>query len=150
MKQGVGQALKILVITIGAPRSGPVRELAADYSKRVRRYTPFEMTACRDEGKALSLLKPGDFFVVLDERGGQKTSGELAEFFAAHKMRGTKRIVFFIGGPDGSGEEIFKRANLKLGLSNMTLPHELALVIMTEQIYRAFSILKGEPYHRGG
>lgn len=140
--------MKILVITIGSPKSRPIKELAADYSKRVAHHLSFEIKHCRDEKTALSILDSRDFFIVLDEKGTQKTSRELAELIATHKMRGTKRLVFFIGGPDGASAEIKKRAGLILGLSRMTLPHELAIIVIAEQLYRACSILKGEPYHR--
>lgn len=76
------------------------------------------------------------------------SSLELSKFLGNHQMRGTKRIVFFVGGPEGHGEQLRERARLVMGLSKMTFPHEFTQVILVEQLYRAFTILKGEPYHK--
>ena len=140
--------MKIVVLAIGKPKSRPIRELVEDYSGRISHYLKFNLVSCRDDKQALVKIEGQDFLVILDERGAQKTSTELAALISKHQMQGTKRVVFFIGGQDGVGSGIRKRANLVLGLSNMTFPHELVQVILTEQIYRALTILKGEPYHR--
>ncbi|MFA4873703.1 MAG: 23S rRNA (pseudouridine(1915)-N(3))-methyltransferase RlmH [bacterium] len=140
--------MKLLLLPIGKPRSKPIVELASDYSQRLSHYVPFEIMACRDDRQALARVEPGDFFVLMDQRGGQMSSEQVAEFIQAHQMRGTRRMVFFIGGPDGAGDEIRKRADQTLGLSPMTFPHELVQVILLEQLYRAFTILKREPYHK--
>lgn len=141
--------MKIAILAIGKVRSRSLRELIADYAERLRHYLPFEIIPCRDESQALKKIETGDLLVVLDERGKQKSSAELAGFLAEHQMRGTKRLVFFIGGEEGTGEAVKKRAELFLGLSRMTLPHEMAQLILAEQLYRACSISRGEPYHRG-
>jgi 23S rRNA (pseudouridine1915-N3)-methyltransferase len=140
--------LKILLLTIGKLRSRPVEELVEDYKKRINHYLPFEIKVCRDERTALSQLEPNDFFVALDERGKEMSSDDWAKFIENHKMRGTKRMVFLIGGQDGISEPTKKRAGTQVSLAKMTLPHELAQVVVSEQIYRACTIIKGEPYHR--
>lgn len=140
--------MKIAVIAIGKPKSAPIKELVEAYSRRIGHYLPFEIVSCRDEKQAGAKLASADLLVVLDERGRQKSSVELADFIQTHQMRAAKRIVLFIGGENGVGKEILERANLVLSLSKMTFPHELVQVILTEQLYRACSIIKGEPYHR--
>lgn len=140
--------MKIIVLAIGKLKSRAATDIVSGYSKRIAHYLPFEIKSCRDEKQALSLLDPRDFLVVLDERGRQKTSAGISEFIASHQMKGTKRMFFFIGGEDGAGIAIKSRANFILGLSEMTFPHELVRALLLEQIYRALSILRGEPYHR--
>ncbi len=140
--------MKILLIAIGKPKSKPVRELVADYAKRISHYLPFEIKLCRDERQAIDSLSPSDFVVILDERGKEKSSEELAKFISDHALRGTKRAIFFIGGENGVEKEMRERAQLVMGLSRMTFPHELVQAIICEQIYRACTINRGEPYHR--
>ena len=140
--------MKLLVLAIGKIKSKPLAELAADYAARLGHYVTFENVACRDEAAALAKLTPADRFVVLDAKGKQYASEGLAALLAEHQGRGTKRLVFFIGGPEGVGEKVCARAHEFLSLSKMTLPHELAQVVLLEQLYRAMTILKGEPYHK--
>jgi 23S rRNA (pseudouridine1915-N3)-methyltransferase len=140
--------MKVLILAIGKIKSRPVAELAADYAARLGHYAPLEMVACRDEAGALAKLAPTDRFIVLDERGKERTSAELAQFLAEHRGRGVKRLAFFIGGPEGVGQPLRARADELFALSRMTLPHELAQAVLLEQLYRASTILKGEPYHK--
>jgi 23S rRNA (pseudouridine1915-N3)-methyltransferase len=85
---------------------------------------------------------------VLDERGEQSSSGELAELLSEHQLRSTRRISLIVGGAEGHSEQIRLKANWLWALSRLTLQHELALMIALEQVYRAYSILHGAPYHR--
>jgi len=140
--------MKLRIITIGKIKSRPVRELVDDYKNRLGHYLPIEILAVRDDEKAISIIDVSDFLVVLDERGAQMNSVELSGFISGHMSAGTKNVVFFAGGEDGVGEDIKKRANLLFGLSKLTFPHELVQVILLEQLYRACSIIRGEPYHR--
>lgn len=140
--------MKILILAIGKPKSKPIQALVDDYAQRLAHYLPCAFVACRDDEQSLAKIDPQDHLIVLDERGKQQGSVELAAFLAEHGRRGTKRMIFFIGGPDGVGAAMKKRANLVLGLSKMTFPHELVQVILAEQLYRACSINRGEPYHR--
>lgn len=142
--------MKILILPIGRIRTAAISEIAADYAKRLKHYTSFDIIPCRDDREALSSVKEGDLFVMLDAKGSEQSSEGLAKFLSDHQMRGTKRLVFFIGGPEGPGEAVRKRSNINLSLSRMTFPHELAQAILLEQLYRAFTILKGEPYHKIG
>ena len=140
--------MKILLLAIGKPKSKPIQALVEDYSARLSHYLPFEIVSCRDDAQAMSKIDPQDLLVVLDERGREKSSEELAAFISEQQSRGTKKLVFFIGGPDGVGSDMRARAKLVMGLSRMTFPHELVQVIITEQLYRACSINRNEPYHR--
>jgi len=88
-------------------------------------------------------------FVALDSRGKQLSSEELAKFIDQHQERGTQELIFAIGPADGWTDETRSQAGLLLSLGRMTLPHELARVVLLEQIYRAYTILKGHPYHTG-
>lgn len=86
--------------------------------------------------------------VLLDERGAQRRSLALADWIKHHELHGTKRICLMIGGANGHCEELRAAATESWALSSMTLQHELALVVLLEQLYRAYSIIRGEPYHR--
>jgi 23S rRNA (pseudouridine1915-N3)-methyltransferase len=88
------------------------------------------------------------FRVVLDERGRQSSSEELAKFISEHQVRATRRVSLIVGGAEGQAEQIRLQANWLWALSRLTLQHELALVLALEQVYRAYSILSGAPYHR--
>ena len=140
--------MKVSVLAIGKLKSRPVQELVGDYSNRLSHYLGVEIHACRDQKQALAKIDAHDFLVVLDEHGEQLTSEELANFMATHQNKGTKRMAFYIGGPEGVGQSVRERAGLILSLSRMTFPHEMVQAILLEQLYRACSILKGEPYHK--
>ena len=140
--------MKLKLITIGKIKSNHFLAAASDYAERLAHYMPFDIFVARDERHALTKIESGDYVIVCDREGTQHTSEDLAEFLDNHRTRGTKRLVFFIGGAAGIGEPILKRANERMSLSKMTLPHELAQVVLLEQVYRACTILKGEPYHK--
>lgn len=140
--------MKILLLAVGKIKSEPVRRIVDDYCRRISHYLPFESSSCKNDDGALVGLDAQDFLVVLDEQGKQKSSEELALFISDHQRLGTKRAVFFIGGQDGVGKAVRERADLVLGLSRMTFPHEISQALVAEQIYRACSIIRGEPYHR--
>ena len=140
--------MKLKLICIGKTKSRHYLAAAADYVERLAHYMPFEMIIADTERNALKKIQANDFLVACDVNGEQRSSEEMAEFLDHHAMRGTKNLVFFIGGAAGIGEPILQRANERLSLSRMTLPHELAQVIILEQLYRACTILKGEPYHK--
>lgn len=95
----------------------------------------------------LSILQPGDFLVLLDERGNEYTSREFASFIAKKMLTVPKRLIFLVGGPYGFSKAVYSRADDKISLSRMTFSHEMVRLFFTEQIYRAMTILRGEPYH---
>ena len=95
----------------------------------------------------LERLQPSDYVMLLDERGTEMTSREFAGFVDKRMSSGLKRLVFVIGGPYGFSPAIYERADAKVSLSRMTFNHEMVRLFFTEQIYRAMTILRGEPYH---
>jgi 23S rRNA (pseudouridine1915-N3)-methyltransferase len=104
--------------------------------------------AIRDEGRRmLALLDPGDFVVALEVSGKRQTTELLAAWFDRRRADG-RDLVFLIGGPDGLAPECLARANERLSLSDLTLPHGLARVLLVEQLYRVLSLSRGHPYHR--
>lgn len=101
-----------------------------------------------EEGKTITAnLSSSDFVVLMDERGKEFTSRGFADWIQKQMNSGRKRLVFIIGGPFGLSQEVYSKANSKIALSQMTLTHEMAKLMLSEQLYRAMTILKGEPYH---
>ncbi len=151
--------MKTVVMTFGKLRSRELAAVAADYARRLARYSPAEVVELRDErgedaaarrkeaGRLEDSLRPGDFVVLLDERGKELSSRELAALISERARSATGRLVFLVGGPFGVADEVRTRARQVLSLSRMTLPHELARVVLLEQLYRAWTILRGEKYH---
>jgi 23S rRNA (pseudouridine1915-N3)-methyltransferase len=135
----------------GKDKSSATAALTADYLKRLTRYVPTETAELASEASLFKSVDKGTkpFLILLDARGKQLSSEELAQFIASHQSRGTQLLLFAVGGADGFSAEAGKAAAFQLSLGRMTLPHELARVILLEQLYRAFTILKGHPYHTG-
>ncbi|HUR36736.1 MAG TPA: 23S rRNA (pseudouridine(1915)-N(3))-methyltransferase RlmH [Terriglobales bacterium] len=129
-----------------------VQSLTAEYVQRIGRYVPIETRELASESglfKDVGSSKKAPILVLLDSRGKQMSSEELAAFVDKHQQMGTQHLWFAVGGADGFSEMARKSAATQLSLGKMTLPHELARVVLLEQLYRAFTILKGHPYHTG-
>ena len=155
--------MNVELIVVGKTDSKEVAALVEEYKGRIGFYTRFGITIIPDvkntrsmseqqqkksEGEAiLKLLQPSDYVTLLDERGMQPTSEEFADWMQKRMASGCKRLVFIIGGPYGFSEEVYGRAAGKIALSKMTFSHQIVRAIFTEQLYRAFTILKNEPYH---
>lgn len=155
--------MKIELLVIGATQSKYLVEGIKNYVGRLDHYVPFSMTVLRDikssktlsetrqkelEGQMmLTALQPGDMVVLLDERGREFTSREFASFIDKQMVAGRRRLLFIVGGPYGFSEEVYARADAKISLSRMTFSHEMVRLFFVEQLYRAMTILKGEPYH---
>ena len=139
--------MKIRLIFLGKTRRPEMRALLEDYLARARRYAEVEVMEWRQES-ALKKLKTeaSATKVLLDAAGKHFTSVEFARWVGGLRDRGTREIVFLCGGAEGFPEEMRRAAQQKLSLSTLTLPHELARVVLAEQIYRAFAILAGHPY----
>jgi len=120
--------------------------MAEEYARRISRFCDFEMREVRNE-KALQKADR-TYHVVLDPAGRQLTSAELAALVEKSALGAVRELVFLVGGADGVSEATRNKADLLLALSRLTLPHELARVVLAEQIYRAFTILRGHPYAR--
>jgi len=140
--------MKVVLLVIGKLKSRPIQALVDDYIGRLSHYIKIELTICRDEKQVMSRIEPSDYLVGLDERGEEFTSKGLSKFISDNRDRGLKRMVLFIGGQDGIGEGVRGRTDAMLALSKMTFTHEMAQALLLEQLYRACTILKGEPYHK--
>ncbi|MET7027767.1 23S rRNA (pseudouridine(1915)-N(3))-methyltransferase RlmH [Sediminicola luteus] len=155
--------MMIKLLAIGKTDSTHLQELISEYEQRLKHYIKFELDIIPDiknvknlsevqqkekEGEAiLKRLQPTDVLVLLDEHGKQHTSIEFSNYLQKKMNAGIKRMVIVIGGPYGFSEEIYQKAQGKLSLSKMTFSHQMVRLFIVEQIYRAFTILKNEPYH---
>ena len=145
--------MRLRVAWVGKSKDAAIQSLSGEYLKRLQRYIPTETSETPTEQALLKLSDKGGrtspVLVLLDSRGKQLSSEELAALLREHQDRGTQDLIFAIGPADGWNAESLKRANLTLSLGRMTLPHELARVVLLEQLYRGFTILAGHPYHSG-
>ncbi len=155
--------MKIKLICIGKLRQPQVAKLVDSYTRNISHYYPFELTVLSDIRKSGSLtsarqkemegerilneLDPQDFAVLFDERGHEFSSRGFSDFLDRKNAEGTRKAVFVIGGPYGFSKAVYDRADYLMSLSKMTLPHELARLFAVEQLYRAGTIMRGEPYH---
>ncbi len=155
--------MTIKLVCIGKTDKKELESLISVYAKRLQHYIKFETEIIPDLKKVKNLdenqqkakegelilngLQNSDFVVLLDEKGKQFTSEDFSGYLQKRMNTGLKQLVFVIGGPYGFSEEVYKRANSKISLSKMTFSHQMVRLFFTEQIYRAFTILKNEPYH---
>ena len=154
--------MKICLLTVGKTDTGWVREGLETYTSRLGRYVRFSVKEIPELKNASSLSKaqvkdkegslilasigPKDMVILLDEHGKEYTSVEFAKEVERFTASG-KNIVFVIGGAYGFSDEVYNRSDRKVSLSKMTFPHQMVRTVFTEQLYRAFTIIKGEPYH---
>lgn len=141
--------MKIKVVWIGKTKEPAIQALSDEYLKRIARYAEIEGIPLKDESAISKLARGPSKLVLLDSTGKQLSSEELAGFIADHQDRNPVPLIFAIGPANGFSPEIKRAAGFSLSLGKMTLAHELARVVLLEQIYRAFTILKGHPYHLG-
>ena len=144
--------MKLKIAWIGKTKDPAIQSLTTEYLKRISRYVEVEGLPLADEAALLKLRdksRPLHTLVLLDSRGKELSSEEFAEFLQNHQDRNPQPLVLAIGPADGFSDAARKAANTNLSLGKMTLPHELARVVLLEQVYRAFTILKGHPYHSG-
>jgi 23S rRNA (pseudouridine1915-N3)-methyltransferase len=155
--------MKIELWVIGKTAFGYLEEGIALYIKRLERYIPFQVLVFPDvknaknmsadilkqkEGEAfLSKISKDDLLFLFDEHGKQYSSVEFAHFIEKNQMNVAKKLVLIIGGAYGFSEELYARANGQVSLSKMTFSHQMIRLFVVEQVYRAMTILKGEPYH---
>jgi 23S rRNA (pseudouridine1915-N3)-methyltransferase len=144
--------VKLKICWIGKTKEASIAALTDDYLKRIGRFVPLKSHELRNEAALLALVtkeRARPELVLLDARGRQMTSEEFATFLTRHQAHGTQTLVLAIGAADGWSDTARRAATQFFSLSRMTLPHELARVVLLEQTYRAFTILSGHPYHRG-
>lgn len=155
--------MKIVIIAVGKTATQYIAAATDDFIRRASRYVPVEMSIIPDlrstrglteemqkqrEGKSIiASLQPSDLVTLLDERGAELTSRQFAGEIERGMVSGLKRMVFVIGGPYGFSPEVYARADHKLSLSRMTFTHEMVRLFFAEQVYRAMTIMRGEPYH---
>jgi 23S rRNA (pseudouridine1915-N3)-methyltransferase len=140
--------VKLVVFAVGKIKDKALRAVADDYSRRLSRYVRSEEIEVKD-GAALERALPADAVrIALEVHGDALSSEELARRVERWGSRGKGVVAFFIGGADGLPAELSRAADARLSLSSLTLPHRLARVVLFEQLYRAMTILRGEPYAR--
>jgi 23S rRNA (pseudouridine1915-N3)-methyltransferase len=140
--------VKLLVRAVGRMRDRRLDEVCREYVERARRHLPVEINEVDDDAGLLQKLPAGTEIVALEPGGKSWTTKELTDYVGDRMNRGQRAIAFLIGGADGLSAAVVAKANFRLSLSPLTLPHRLARVILCEQIYRAISRLRGEPYDR--
>ena len=155
--------MTITLLTIGKTDSKELERLLDIYAKRLAHYVRFEMHSLPDLKNTKSLTEkkqkekegslilkhigPADVLILMDEKGKQLSSIEFSEYLQKKMNAGIKRLVFVIGGPYGFSDEVYQRSQGKLSLSKMTFSHQMVRLFALEQLYRAFTILRNEPYH---
>ena len=140
--------MRYRVVAVGRMKDAALRAAADEYLDRLWHYTKIEEREVKEEARVLGAVPEGARLVALTRRGEEVTSGQLAEWTKQWEMDG-RDIVFAIGGADALPDEVLRKADKLWSLSHLTLPHELARVVVYEQLYRAYTIRRGEPYHRG-
>ncbi len=155
--------MKTLLLTIGETDQKYIKEGIADYVKRLSFYIPFESKVIPDlknrsslslenqkekEGQLiLNHVSAGDFLVLLDERGSELSSIEFSKWMEKKMAAGMRQLIFVVGGPYGFSKSVYERANNLVSLSKLTFSHQMVRLIFVEQLYRAMTIIKNEPYH---
>lgn len=155
--------MKITFLTVGKTEDAYLKEGIDKYVKRLKHYTKLELAEIPElkNTKALSpeqqkakeaelILKkisPLDFVILMDEKGSEFTSTQFAAYINKKEVTTSANLIFIIGGPYGFDASVYQRANDKISLSRMTFSHQMVRLFFVEQLYRAYTIMKGEPYH---
>ena len=140
--------MKLVVIAVGRIKDKDLRSVANDYLKRLSRYVRCEEIEVKDDASLPKAVPEGALLVALEVDGERLTSSELSVRVERWGARGKGVVAFMIGGAEGIPTELSKRADVRLSLSTLTLPHRLARVFLFEQLYRSMTLLRGEPYAR--
>ena len=155
--------MKITLLLTGKTTDKHVAELVDLYTNRIKKYTAFDIVTIpelkntknmpvqeqktREAVKIIQTLTDDDYIILLDEKGKELKTIEFSVALEKMFFLPKKRIIFIIGGPWGFSEKVYSRADYKMSLSKMTFPHQLVRLLFLEQLYRVFTIIKGEPYH---
>ena len=142
--------MRLVVLAVGKIKERGLREAADDYKKRLQRYARCDEIEVRDAAGLERSLSAEAFVIALTVDGDAPTSETFAKNLERWASRGKGVLAFLIGGAEGLPDELERRADSRLSLSSLTLPHRLARVVLFEQLYRAMTILRGEPYAREG
>ncbi|MEM7447513.1 MAG: 23S rRNA (pseudouridine(1915)-N(3))-methyltransferase RlmH [Myxococcota bacterium] len=144
--------MQVRIVAVGKIRKGGLREVLDDYFSRIKRYVRFEEIELRDDRPSVLLERlkrefdPRTRVVAMEVQGRTMTSGDLADYLGGGEHAGVQRLTCLIGGAYGLPSVLSEQADLQLSLSRMTLPHRLARLVLAEQLYRAYTILRCEPY----
>ncbi|XP_008781755.1 putative RNA methyltransferase At5g10620 isoform X2 [Phoenix dactylifera] len=156
------RAIPVRVLTVGKRRSQGVQLLVEEYKEKLKNYCSIEDVLIKSNPKntgnvkaqieaedmlIMQQIKPGEWVVVLDEHGADIGSEQMADLVGDVGTTGSSRLVFCIGGPYGHGQQVRDRADVIIRLSSMVLNHQIALIVLLEQLYRAWTIIKGQKYH---
>jgi len=155
--------MKISFLTVGKTEDAYLRDGIDKYVKRLKHYARVELidlpelkntkalTADQQKTKEAEMIfkkiTPTDYVILLDENGTEYTSQQFANYLEKKGINSTSNLIFVVGGPYGFDSSVYQRANDKLSLSRMTFSHQMIRLFFVEQLYRAFTIIKGEPYH---
>jgi 23S rRNA (pseudouridine1915-N3)-methyltransferase len=153
--------MKITLLLVGKTTSTDIKNICADYNKRINHYAKMEEVVIENTVKTgdankvkekegeliLKKIGPGDYVILLDDKGKEFTSTQFATYLEGLFNQSLKNIFFVVGGAYGFSDALYKRANAKLSLSKMTFSHQIVRAIFAEQLYRAFTIMNNEPYH---
>ncbi len=155
--------MKVIFLVVGKTTDKHISALVDEYIARIKHYLPFEMEVIPELKNAKSLtfeqqknaegelirkrLADGDLVVLLDEGGREFRSVEFADYMQRQQASGFRRLVFIVGGPYGFSEDVYRAAKEKISLSRLTFSHQMVRLFFVEQVYRAMTILRGEPYH---
>jgi len=155
--------MKAILVVIGKTDEAYLQTGIDKYQQRLKHYLPYEMKVIPDLKKTKNLsenqqktlegqlilqnFQAGDYIILLDENGKDYSSVDFSKQIEKRMLSGVKRLIFVIGGPYGFSDEVYAKANGKLSLSKMTYSHQMVRLIFAEQLYRAMTILKNEPYH---
>lgn len=153
--------MKITLLLVGKTNSADIKSICADYYKRISHYTKMEEVVIENNLKStdtkkvkdkegeliLKKIVPGDYVILLDDKGKEYTSPQMAAYLESLFNQSLKNIIFIVGGAYGFSDDLYKRANARLSLSKMTFSHQIVRAIFAEQLYRAFTIINNEPYH---
>ena len=153
--------MRVRFIWVGRTKNGHLRALIEEYLKRLGRFVRYEVAELRESGarselegieeegkRILSALRTDALTILLDVQGREWNSRELAAEFERWQVGGMKEVAFVIGGHQGVSPDVIKRADMRWSLSRLTLTHEMARVVLVEQIYRAYTIIHGLPYQK--
>jgi 23S rRNA (pseudouridine1915-N3)-methyltransferase len=140
--------MRYRLVAVGRMKNAALRAACDEYIERLRHYTRVEEREVKEEARVLGAVPEGTRLVALTRRGEEWTSEQLAEWTGRWEMEG-RDVTFAIGGSETLPDEVLRKAERLWSLSRLTLPHELARVVAYEQLYRAHTIRRGEPYHRG-
>jgi 23S rRNA (pseudouridine1915-N3)-methyltransferase len=139
--------VKLVVVAVGKMRDKHMAALCDEYVQRARRHVPVEIVEVEDDDALARRLPERAELIALEPGGDAWTTEQLAKHVEKQMVHGAPAIAFLIGGALGLPPAVVKKASRRLSLSNLTLPHRLARVVLCEQLYRAMSIIRGEPYH---